>query len=137
MHSGAKNGKIVQQLMWLLDCFKGNQIKNWCLFAAPLRKISNKSLLLTFEASKLHFFHILAPLQLWTFFSSKSGDFSNTRIIERFFFIFSQLFAVFDDFPKWRVPNVLQNSKKSSNIAKIGGKRRTSCNFLLLFEWLP
>ena len=44
-------------------------------------------------------------------FGSKSGHLSN-RIIERFFFIFFKLFAVFDDFSKWRVPNVLQNSEK-------------------------
>ena len=54
-------------------------------------------------------------------FGSKSGHLSN-RIIEIFFFIFSKHFAVFDDFSKWRVPNVLQNSEKSSNIAKIVGK---------------
>ena len=54
-------------------------------------------------------------------FGSKSGHLSN-RIIERFFFIFSKVFAVFDDFPNWRVPNVLQNMEKSSNIAKIVGK---------------
>ena len=54
-------------------------------------------------------------------FCFKSGHLSN-RIIERFFFIFSKLFAVFDDFSKWRVRNVLQNSEKSSNIANIAGK---------------
>ena len=50
-------------------------------------------------------------------FGSKSGHLSN-RIIERFFFIFSKLFAVFDDFSKWRVPNVLHNEEKSLNIEK-------------------
>ena len=53
---------------------------------------------------------------LWTFLVPKQAILSD-RIIERFFFIFSKFFAVFDDFSKWRVPNVLQNSEKSSNIA--------------------
>ena len=76
----------------------------------------------------------------WTFqqhtmniFDSKSGHLSN-RIIERFFFIFSKLFAVFDDFSKYGVPNVLQNSEKSSNIAEIVGKWRKSCNFYYYFN---
>ena len=47
---------------------------------------------------------------------------SSNIISKRFFFTFSKLFAVFDDFSKWTVPNVLQNSEKSSNIAKIAGK---------------
>ena len=55
-------------------------------------------------------------------------------ITESFFFIFSKLFAVFDDFSKWRVPNVLQNLEKSSNIAKIVGKCRKSCNFYCYFN---
>ena len=53
-------------------------------------------------------------------FASKSDHLCN-GIFERFFFILSKLFAVFDDFSKWRVPNVLQNSEKSPNIAKIVG----------------
>ena len=66
-------------------------------------------------------------------FGSKSGHLSN-RIIARFFFIFSYKFAVFEDFSKWRVPNVQQNSEKSSNIAKIEGKWRKSCNFYCYFN---
>ena len=38
-------------------------------------------------------------------FGSKSGHLCN-RIIGRFLFILSKIFAVFDDFSKWRVPNV-------------------------------
>ena len=44
-------------------------------------------------------------------FGSKTGHLSN-RIIERFFFIFSKLFAVFDEFSKRRVPNVLLGTRK-------------------------
>ena len=51
-------------------------------------------------------------------FGSKSGHLSN-RIIERFLF---KYFAVFNGFSKWRMPNVLKNSEKTSNIAKIAGK---------------
>ena len=54
-------------------------------------------------------------------FGSKSGHLSN-RIIGRFFIIFYKIFAV------QRVPNVLQNSKKSSNIAKNLGKLGKPCN---------
>ena len=33
-------------------------------------------------------------------------------------------FLVFDDFSKWRVPNGMQKSEKSSNIAKISGEMK-------------
>ena len=41
----------------------------------------------------------------------------------RFFFIFCQMFAIFDDFSKWSTaPKVLQNFEKSSNLAWNGEK---------------
>ena len=53
------------------------------------------------------------------FFGSKSGHLSN-RMIERFFFIFSKLYAVFDDFSKWRMPNeLLHNSEKHQILQKL------------------
>jgi len=64
-------------------------------------------------------------------FGSKSGHLSN-RVIARFFFIFSKIFAVFDDFPKCRVPNVLRNSEKSSNIVKNCGKMNEILQFLCI-----
>ena len=48
-------------------------------------------------------------------FGSKSGHLSN-RIIERFFFIFSKLFAVFDDFSKWRLSSYVLVSRVIMNI---------------------
>ena len=49
-------------------------------------------------------------------------------------FFFYKILSVFDDFSKWRVPNMLQHSEKSSNIAKIAGKWRKSCNFYCYFN---
>ena len=43
--------------------------------------------------------------------------------------------AVFDDFSKWKVRNVLQNLEKSSNMANIAGKWRKFCNFYKIFKW--
>ena len=64
---------------------------------------------------------------------SKMWLFFDERALEKgqFFFIFSKLFAVFDDFSKWRVPNELQNSEISS---KLQGKWRKSCNFDCYFN---
>ena len=43
------------------------------------------------------------------------------------------MFGVFDDFSKWRVANLLQNSKKSSNIAKIWeDKKEDLANFTII-----
>ena len=50
-------------------------------------------------------------------FGSKSGHLSN-RIIERFFFVITKLFAVFDDFSKWRVPNVSVKLRKIIKYSK-------------------
>ena len=68
--------------------------------------------------ASLFFFRILYLHYIVNIFGSKSSHLCN-RIIERFFYIFSKLFAVFDDFSKWRWLNVLQNLEKSSIIAKI------------------
>ena len=43
------------------------------------------------------------------------------------FFIFPQIFAIFDDFSKWIVPKVIRNTipiEKSSNMAKIWGEMK-------------
>ena len=42
---------------------------------------------------------------------------------------FPKMLAVFVYFSKWRVPNMQQNSEKSSNIATIWGKWRKLCKF--------
>ena len=64
-------------------------------------------------------------------FGSKSGHFKAIITFGRFFFIQSKFFTAFDDFSKWRVPNVL-NSGKSSDIAKM----KKNLQFLILFKWL-
>ena len=50
----------------------------------------------------------------------------------KIFFIFSKKIAVFDDFSKWRVLNVLQISRKSSNIAKIWGNEENLAIFTII-----
>ena len=67
-------------------------------------------------------------------FGSKSGHLNN-RIFGRFFFIFIKMFAVFDDFSKWRVLNVLQISGKIIKYSKNLGKMKKTLQFLLLFRW--
>lgn len=53
---------------------------------------------------------------------SKRGHVINI-IIGRFYFIFSKKNSLFDDFSKWRVSNMQQNSEKSLNIATIFGEK--------------
>ena len=65
-------------------------------------------------------------------FSSKSGHLSN-RIIVSFLLIFSKKIAVFDDFSKWRVPNVQQKSEKIIKCSKNLGEMKKTLQFLLLY----
>ena len=44
----------------------------------------------------------------------------------RLFFIFSKMFALFDDFSKWRVPNVMQLGKIIKYVKKFGGNEENN-----------
>ena len=66
---------------------------------------------------------------------SKSSHLSNSNIIGRFFLHFLKNNSVCDDFSKLRVPNVLQNSEKSSNIAKIWGNEENLAIFTTQYSY--
>ena len=78
---------------------------------------------------------VLNANALWTFLVSKAAISIIGYLIGRFFFIFSK--KIFDDFSKWRVPNMQQNSEKSSHSICSNNlrKMKKTLHFLPLFKW--